>query len=171
MAVEDKYVDTTNITGNVVLKLQRAIAAQGAQLVVLQTTFEVAAADSDGSVYRVFKNVDPNLVPLFCAIGNDAITAGTDYGLGLYKPNLGVVINKDAFAANMDMSAAAASLNPKTGKDGMAGVDIANCQKRIFEHAAHDITTRLSGYDIALTADTVGSAAGTISVLLVCAVQ
>jgi hypothetical protein len=164
MAVQDKYTDS-NISGNVVNKLLKAINAHGAQVHAMYATFEVAAADDDGSKYRVFKNLDPNLIPLGLFVGNDALTAGTDYGLGLYKPDLGAVINKDAFAAGMDMSVAAASLNPKTAKDGMAAVAIENYGKRLFEHAGHDITNKLEAYDLVFTADTAGTAAGTISVL------
>lgn len=168
MAVEDKYVNS-NISGNVVNKLLAGINAHGSHVHALFATVEVAAADSDGSKYRFFKNLDPNLIPLGIFVANDAITAGTDYGVGLYRPDLGAVIDKDAFAAGLDMSAAAASLNPKTAKDGMAAVAIENMGRRIFEHAGHTIQTKLEGYDLVLTADTVGSAAGTISVLMLVA--
>lgn len=166
MAVVDKYTDS-NISGNIVNKLLKTLNAGGADPGILFATFEVAAADDDDSVYRVFKSVDPNLIPLFIMVGNDAIADGTDYGLGLYEPDLGAVIDKDAFAADLDMSVAAASMNPVTAKDGMAAVDIDSYNKRIYEHAGHTVATRLEAYDIAFTADTVGTGAGTISVAII----
>lgn len=164
MAVVDQYVNS-NISGNVVTKALKAIAS-GAQIKVMLETFEIAAADSDGSVYRVFKSVDPNLIPLAILVACDAITGGTDFGVGLYNENLGTVINKDAFRAGMDLSSAVASLNPKTALDGMSGVDIANMYKRIFEHAGHTVSNKKASYDIALTGDTVGTAAGTVTVAM-----
>lgn len=166
MAVEDKYINS-NISGNTVDKVLPGINAHGAEIKVAFGTFEVAAADDNGSKYRVFKNVDPNLIPVMVMIGNDAITAGTDWDLGLYKADLGAVIDADVFLDGADLSSAHASLNPKTALDGLATVAIENLGKRIFEHAGHTITTRLEAYDIVLTANTVGTAAGTVSVLIV----
>lgn len=168
MPVEDKYVSDF-ISGNFVNKLLPAINAHGAHVHALFATEEIAAADDDGSKYRFFKNLDPNLIPLAIMVGNDAITGGTNYDVGLYRPDLGTVLNKSVFAEGLDMSAAAASLNPKTAKDGMKDLAIENYGRRLFEHAGHTVLTKLEAYDLVLTADTCGTAAGTISVLLLVA--
>lgn len=161
MAVLDKYADS-NISGNVVNKLLTALAAGTGELFVMAQTYEIAAADDDTSVIRFFKSVPGTLVPIFIGVANDAITAGTDYDLGFYKPDLGAVIIKDCLLNGGDLSAAHAlglgSLN------GMSAVDVANVGKKIYELAGHTITTRLEAYDIALTANTIGSAAGTVTV-------
>lgn len=165
MAVQDKYTDS-NISGNAVTKLLKSINAQGAQIGALLATFEVAAADDNGSKYRIFKSLDPNIIPLAILVGTDGITGGTAYDIGLYKPDLGVAIAVDCFAANLDVSGAA-DLGFATALDGMDAVDIANYGRRLFEHAGHDVTNKLDGYDMVITADTVGTAAGTITALVI----
>lgn len=172
MAVENKYTSSklSATTGQLSAPatLQSALENGGAPVGALFATFEVAAADSDGSVYRVFKGLPANLIPLDIKIACDAITAGTVWDVGLYDTDLGAVIDADCFAANLDLSSAADFGNP-TALDGMDAVAIENYNKRLFEHAGHTVeanTRRGKGYDLALTADTVGSAAGTISVLM-----
>ena len=63
------------------------------------STFEIAVADNDADVFRIFKNVPEKLIPTRIEVYNDAITAGTSYDLGLYKTTVGgvdgVVIDKD----------------------------------------------------------------------------
>lgn len=166
MAVEHVYANSTkfNSSGRNT-GLQDSIWG-GADERVMFATLEIAAANDDGSKFVLFPDLPPNLIPLEIRIANDAITAGTAYDVGLYESGLGAVIDADAFAANLDMSVAAASLAPKTAKDGMAAVAIENWYKRLFEHAGHTPVTKKKSYDIVLTADTIGSAAGTIAALL-----
>lgn len=172
MAVEDKYVNSVNFdaSGNL-LHLANAINCSGSKVGAMFETVELAAADSDGSVYRFFKGVDANLIPLFIIPACDEITAGTVFDIGLYEPNLGVVVNAAVFASNLDFSSAK-SFALATCLDGMAAVAIENRGKRIFEHAGHSVTagTRLSSYDICVTGDTVGSAAGTVSLMMIYAI-
>lgn len=170
MAVENKYVNAllSATTGQLLRPSEPLPAIKvGAELGVMFETFEVAAADSDGSIYRVFKGVDGNLIPLAILIASDGITGGTVYDVGLYDTDLGTVIDADCFAANLDLSSAA-DFGFATAIDGLDAVAIEDMAKRIFEHAAHTILTRRGkGYDIALTGDTVGTGAGTISVLMI----
>lgn len=167
MAVVDKYVSDL-ITGNVVDKLLQAINAHGAHVHAVFATEELAAGDDDGSVYRFFKNVDPNLIPLAILVGCDAITGGTDFDFGIYKPDLGAVIDKDVFMDGQTL-ATAAKLGLATALNGMGAVDVANYGKRIYEHAGHTVLTKLEAYDLALTGNTVGTAAGTVSVIMLVA--
>lgn len=163
MAVQDKYIDS-RITGNTVDKMLDA-RASGAKVGCMTATFEVAAADDDGSVYRVFKSVDPHLVPIGIQIGNDALTSGTDWDLGFYKPDLGVVVDANNLVDGADLSSAH-DMGWADALDGMDNVDVADYGKTIYQLAGHDITNKLESYDIALTANTVGSAAGTVTVAL-----
>lgn len=159
MAVENKYVDADIVAE----KKGLAAAVHGAKNITLIRTFEVAAADDDGSIYRLLKNVDPSLIVKDIEILNDAITGGSSYDLGLYE-NLdrgGAVIDADVFAAAVDMSSARVH---GAGVSGLSAVDIADAAKRIYELAGHTLNTRKVGYDIALTANTVGTVAGTITV-------
>lgn len=153
MAVENKYIDSDIVAG----KLASAVAGGLAGVTAGQVTFEVAAADDDGSIYRIFKNLPPDLCVLALIVKNDAITSGTDYDIGLYSTTTsGAVITKDILVNGADFSSAATST--------YVMVDPANFGKALFELAGHTVDTKKSGYDIAITANTVGSGAGTISV-------
>lgn len=160
MAVEDKYVDA-NVADE---KKTNAAFIHGADTLAAIVTFEVAAADDDGSIYRLLKNVNPDLIPIAITLWNDAITGCTDVDLGLYLPLEmgGAVIDKDVFLDGEDINGGNARSSPV---DGLTNVGIADCQKKIYELAGHTLETKKQGYDIALTANTVGSGAGTISVL------
>lgn len=163
----DTYVDSNINSAGQITKLLDPLAGGGGKVLVMATTFEIAAADADGDVKRVFKDVPGNLVPLFGMIGNDAITLATDYGFGLYQRDFGAVVNKDLFAAGLDMSSAAASMNPKTAKDAFAALNIDALGKSLWELAGAAQNAQKPSYDIAFTLDTAGTAAGTISVVLV----
>jgi len=154
MAVENKYTDSLTAAGKV------SNLAGVKEIVAIPFTFEVAAADSDGSVYRVIKGLNYNLIPVSVKVLNDAITSGTDYDLGLYETELGAEIDKDVFADGLDMSS---SRTFNTAVEALITVDPANITKTIMEHAGDTLSTLAKGYDLAFTANTVGSAAGTIS--------
>lgn len=157
MAVENKYVNTDAAANNLV-----GAAAGGAEIVVKQETFEVAAADSDGSVYRVFKGLAADLILVDLKIANDAITGGTDWDAGFYETDLGAVVSKDCLLNGGDLSSAHARGSELSG---MSAVDVANVKKSIYEIAGHTASTKKASYDLALTANTVGSGAGTVSVI------
>jgi hypothetical protein len=160
MAVVDKYVDT-NVEAN---KKGNPASTSGAKVIAMIKTFEVAAADDDGSVYRVFPGLSGNLIPLNIEIMNDAITAGTDYDLGLYEffpEGAGAVCDKDCFVDGADLSAAHTQATPL---GGLSIINIADLGKRLYEYAGDTIATQVGTYDIALTANTVGTAAGTVTV-------
>ena len=157
MAVEDKYVDTAVAAGDA----GSGFATQGQDVKCMRKTFEVAAADDDGSVYRVFKNVNPHILVLKVDVTNDAITSGTDYDIGLYETGVaGTVLDKDVLADGLDLSSANAVGSELSG---LSAVDAANAEKALFELVSESIGALKGGYDIAVTANTVGSAAGTVS--------
>lgn len=158
MAVENKYVNSDVAANN---RVKPGIGGS-AQNQILVVTFEVAAADSDGSIYRVFKDVPSNLIPYSATIMCDAITAGTQYSYGVYDPlsRGGALVDIDTFALNLDLSSASRTI------DGMAAVNIDSLgTKSIAELLALTDGTAKSTYDLALTATTVGTAAGTITVI------
>ena len=156
MAVEDKYVNADLAAG----KLAKAALSSGAEPIVIVATEEIAVADDDGSVYRFFKSVPSNYIPVEITIACDAITNGTDFDLGLYKVD-GAVIDKDVL---MDGQTLATALTRATGHQlGLAAVNIADATKTLGELSAQ---TDVDGsYDIALTANAVGSAAGTVTII------
>lgn len=155
MAVENKYVISEVAAGELANPAKHS-GAQGLSSVV---TFEVAAADTDASVYRLIKGLPANWIPKRITVMCDAITAGTDYDLGFYKTDLGAVVEVDCLADGLDLSSASKVL------DGLTSVGIENRAKRVWELAGHTEANRLESYDLALTANTVGSAAGTITVI------
>jgi len=172
MAVENKYVDTTNRNTDGTMKFPaKALSSGGTNLKVAFCTFEIAAADDDGSIYRIF-TLSKTIVPLDIKVACDAITAGTDMELGLYFPLTvkgGVVISKGLFMTGQTFASALDLGNP-TAIDGMDAVDIANYGKSLWELAGHTDSgpnpTSVPEYDMAYTGDTVGSAAGTVSTIL-----
>lgn len=160
MAVEDKYVDA-NLAAS---KLAKTALGSGAETITMVATEEIAAADDDGSVYRFFKSVPSNLIPLEVTIATDGITGGSDYDLGLYKVGVdGAAVDADVL---MDGQTLASALTRATGHQlGLANVNIADATKSLGELSAQ--TDVDLSYDIALTGNTVGTAAGTVTIIAV----
>jgi len=162
MAVINDYVNADVAAG----KLAAAAFVSGAQVIGVVAIAAIAAADSDGSIYRLFKGLSGDLIPLQIILTNDAITAGTDYDLGFYEASrdgvTGAVIDKDALMDGTDFSSARAEGSGVSGLTATATIPLASAQKKLYEIAGHTISTRKKEYDIALTANTVGSAAGSI---------
>ena len=149
---------------------------KGDNLGAMIATVTAGASDSNTSTYRVFNNLDPGIVPLAIMIGNTANTAGTSYSLGLYQGSANGAVGGAAISANLlanakDMSVAHASMNPATALDGMSAVLPVNVGKPLWSLAGDAaVTTRPLGYDMTITANTAGSAGGTMTVLLIYAV-
>jgi len=157
MPVENKYTDAATVAGNT------AEPGANAQEIVRMVGYAtVAAADDDGSVYRVFKNVPSSFHPQRITVMCSAITGGTDYELGIYNTDLGGVVNKGLFMTGQTLATASRVI------DGMAAVSLPNIGNKatIAELFSLTPTTARSSYDIALTADTVGTAAGDIVVIM-----
>lgn len=158
MAVENKYVDSLIVAGK---KTGPALAGPGTDVIAMVATFEVAAADDDGSVYRVFKNVPSSYIPLQVTIATDGLTGGTDWDLGVYKTDLGAVVDKDIL---MDGQTLASALTRATGHQlGLGAVNIDAVKSTLATLSGQ--TTPDVAYDVALTANTVGTAAGTVTVI------
>lgn len=134
---------------------------QAGSPVVSVGTVEIAAADDDGSVYRLVR------VPSGARIHkiefvSDAITGGTDFNLGVYKPaavGSGVVVSESLFGDALDFS----SGNTIPVETTFDQVDLANIEKRLWELLGLSSDPHTE-YDIALTATTVGTGAGTVSI-------
>ena len=92
-------------------------------------------------------------------IHNDAITAGTDYDLGLYKTNGGAVVDKDILADGISMATARGIATANNA--GMTTIALETLATLGTLSAQTDVD---AAYDIAFTANTVGSADGDIRV-------
>ena len=160
MAVENRYVNQNIIDG------KKAVPAyiNGDEQRVAVATFEVAAADDDGSIYRIFR-VNSKMIPVSITVTNDAITGGTDYDIGIYNalngPLSGAVKDADALADGLDLSSARAE---GSGISGLSAVAVDAAQNQLFLLAGDSENDQPGEYDIAITANTVGTAAGTVTV-------
>lgn len=157
MAVQDKYADSDVAAG----KKSKASSSPGDSEIFMVVTEEIAVADDDTSVYRFFKSVPSNYVPTEISIECDAITNGTDYDLGLYKVGIGgAAVDADVL---MDGQSLASALTKASGHQlGLQTVDAADGEKTLGELSGQ--TDVDASYDICLTANTVGSAAGTVTI-------
>lgn len=158
MAVVDKYVNADLEAGALA---NSSINGGSAQTTALVVTFEVDSGDDDGSVYRLFRINSQNSF-LFFHYFNDAITGGTDYDIGLYETvdNGGAVVDADLF---LDGASVASASTANQIKDALGTVDRANYAKSIAEMLGLTRDPNKE-YDVAITANTVGSATGTITV-------
>lgn len=170
----DKYVNSS-LASN---KIANAALVNGARVVGMVATEELAAGDAAGSVYRFFKGVSGNLIPINIKIYvDDALTDENDADIGLYEQTPpggpdGAVIDANVFADSLDIIPAGGALRgtlagaTETPADGMASVDIANLTKKIYEHAGHTVKTAKEGYDICLTANTgITTTGGTVTMI------
>lgn len=162
MAVVDKAggvnnlssVDTPNI------KVAQNVT-NGGKIRFIRETVEIAAADDDGSKYRIAR-IPAVAVLKSITIACDAITGGTDFDLGFYdvpERNSGAAIDADALMDGQTLASASRVL------DGMQTVDIANLHKKVWELASISAETAKL-VDIVLTGNTVGTAAGTVTVTI-----
>ena len=156
MAVENKWVDTSVEAG----KKGNPANVMPGKVFAFACTFEVAAADDDGSIYKLAK-VGANMIPLDIKINADALTGFNDADLGFYKEN-GVEADKDILCDGMDISAGKAL---GSEQNGLASLAIDKIGSKVYELLGlTDATRAEDSYVLALTANTAGSGAGTVSV-------
>ena len=163
MAVEDKYVNADLAAGNYT---SGALGANGDKTRSVVAVFETAAADDDGSIYRV-ANVTGESILLSAEILNDVVTSGTDWDFGIYDTlngdYSGAVVVKDVYANGADLSTGhifGAELSALTA------LGVEEAAQPIWEQGGHTSANKRGSYDLALTANTVGSSASTIVVKL-----
>jgi hypothetical protein len=154
MPVENKFANSLLGTGALL------DSSKGGNTKLLSQSVAIAAADDDGSRYGLFL-VKSNDVPIECNIQTTAITSGTDYELGLYDYSMdgivGAVVSKGLLMTGQTMATASVALN------GMANVP-ANTRGQKFWQLLGLSSDPQKTYVVTLTADTVGTAAGTINV-------
>lgn len=134
------------------------------RLLISKDDVEVAADDNDNSVYRMTR-VPSNACIKELNVLNDAITGGSNYDLGVYETaeNGGAAVDADRFASGIDMSTARTlPLNAIYE----AGLDIADGDKRLWEILGLSEDPH-KHYDLCFTANTVGTAAGSLALEMV----
>lgn len=155
MAVQNKWVNTAVAAG----KSGNPGNIMPGQIFGFACTFEIAAADDDGSVYKIAQ-IPANLIPLQLEMNSDAIAGATSYDFGFYKEN-GDVADKDVLMAAHDINAGFAR---GSELDLMHDLAIDKVGKKVWEILGLTVNTKEENYILAFTANTVGTAAGTISV-------
>lgn len=155
MAVVNKWVNADVEAGK---KGNPALIMPG-QVFGFACTFEVAAADDDGSIFKLGK-VGANMIPLQLLLNCDAITGFTSADLGFYREN-GDAADVNVLMAAHDINAGAAI---GSEIDGLHDMGIENIGKKVYELLGKTLATKDDAYVLALTANTIGTAAGTISV-------
>lgn len=125
-------------------------------------TISIAAADADADIYP--------LLPVFSSwsikhiwVYNDAVTGGTSYDVGLYTTAATpVVVDVDAYGSAIDMSSARTSAPIDAAFEAR---NITAVNQKVHQDGA--VTTDPGvWYWLALTANTVGSAQGDITVIV-----
>lgn len=119
----------------------------------------VVAADDDGSVYRVHR-VRSSQTFYGIVKTNTAITSGTDYDFGLYRTAAdgGAVVVKDAIVDGVTMASAIAVPT--------APAHVANVIGKKYWELAGLSSDPCVDYDLCWTANTVGSADGSIRTII-----
>lgn len=141
--------------------LNNSAVARGVPFVAC-ATIEVAAADDDTSIYRLIR-VPSNAVMQSLVLFNDAITAGTSYDFGLLQTaaNGGGATGADidVFATAVDLSSART-----TGTEILfEALNIDQMGRRVWEILGLSSDPGRE-YDLVASANTVGTAAGTITI-------
>ena len=158
--VNTKSTEVTNLDAEPSVSLDNVLS--GGRMRKRVATVEVAAADDDGSVYRLFRvhsSWSIHSIKRLC----DAVTGGTAYDVGLYETadNGGAAVDDDCYASAVSMASA-----DNAGTElAFEARDIAGVENKVWQDAGQSSDPNRY-YDLCLTADTVGSAAGTISAVL-----
>lgn len=155
MAVINAYMDSNVAAGK---KGNPGIIGPG-QVFALAQTFEVAAADDNGSIYKIGL-VGANMIPIEVKWNSDAIAGFTSADLGFYT-EAGVVVDSDALMAQHDVNGGYAM---GSELDGMHDLPIASVGKKVYEILGKTLTTKENAYVLAITAVAAASAAGTVSI-------
>lgn len=157
MAVENYF---TNNAANVGEKTSAGSNAQ--EIVRIVGTAAVVAADDNNSTYLLAAAVPSSFVPVKATIMCDGITGGTDFDVGVSDPATGDAVDKDLFVDGQTLATASRTL------DGLSAVDIADigANKSIADLLALTPSTALPAYDLVLTGNVVGTAAGDVVYIL-----
>jgi len=145
--------------GDAAVQTLNASGVSGGRQYVSVDKVAVAAADDDGSVLRMFR-VHSSWRILQLELLCDALTGGTSYDLGLYQiaANGGAVVAAGCYANAVDLSAA------KTAWLEMAFENrtIDKVGNAVWQDAGLSADNG-RWYDLCLTANTIGTAAGNVA--------
>ena len=158
--VNTKSTPVTNADATPSKKTAALIA--GGRLRSIVALVEIAAADSDLSVYR-FARIKSHWRIVSIRKFHDAITSGTAYEFGLYDTaeNGGLVVDADAYAQTVDISSA----DIIGAEIAYEKRDVSKINDQVWQDAGLSADSQKE-YDLAALATTVGSAAGTLALVI-----
>jgi len=124
-------------------------------------TVEVGASDSNGSTYRIAR-IHSSWCVSSIKVFNDAITSGTSFDIGVYQTgaNGGAVVDADAYASAVDLSSARTTAPLEAAFEAR---NIDKLRNKVWQDAGLTVDPRRE-YDLVITANTIGSSGGTVSV-------
>lgn len=161
MAVVNAYTDTLIDAGRA-----KPLKSHGYRTITCIGSFEVAADDDNGSVYRIDR-IPSDAIPVSAKVANDAITGGTDYDLGFYEVSsqiaAGAAVDKDVLMDGADLSAGHAVGSELNGLSALA---IGDRGRKVYELLGKTLANKKPQYDLTFTANTVGTAVGTIEYIV-----
>lgn len=128
MAVVDTY---TNAIAQAGKAPYNASIVNGGETVSMVAAYTPAAGDSANSVYRFFKDVPSNLIPLDLRLATSTNVSTGTCDVGVYKAG-GAVADVDCLADGLSTATADRAL------DALASVGIADKQKTLAELAGLD---------------------------------
>lgn len=136
------------------------VATVGRTPIVVEGTVEVAAGDDNGSVFRLLR-VPSDAVLTNLELASDALGTSAAYDVGVYEiaANGGAAVDADEFASDVSLSSAIAFTRVL---EEAAATDIAKIGQPLWQRLGLSADTG-KAYDICLTGDTAGDAAGTIA--------
>lgn len=148
---------------------------QHGRLRVKSETVAVAAADDDNSIYQFFRVGSGDSIKSI-KLYNDLITGGVDYDLGLYPTDgtvLADAVDADLYCDDVDMAIIHPAIPPvSANNDGLelrfgdsTTSAIQDINNRVWEDLGLAADPFLE-YVLTLTANTVGSAAGDITLVM-----
>lgn len=138
------------------------VTSQEGNIKMISATIDVASGDNDGEIFHMMP-VRSNWSIKHIWVYNDGITSGTDYDIGLYTTAATPVeVDKDCYADGISMASARTS----------APIDAAYSTRNITAvnnkvHTDGSVTTDPSvWYWLSITANTIGSADGDITLIV-----
>lgn len=140
-----------------------AIAATGADSLIIVARAAITTGDSSTSIFRIAE-VPSNFVAVGGEITCEALTGLDDVDLGLYEntENGGAVIDVDALVDGADLTLA---LAPGAGLSPISAITIANQDAALYTLAS-DVSSERQTYTLALTLNKDCAAGGAVVVKL-----
>lgn len=164
---------TVNYIDDALPHPQLNVNVTGARLMEIQRVVTIAAGDDNGSIYLLGELPGAAILESITLEG-PAITGASDIDVGLFEQSGAAISGKgNCFADQLDLSSISGLPTGPTGdaiRQAGTAIALADANKKIYEHAGHvnkafpgtSETQKKDKYRVGLTANTVGSADGTL---------